>query len=336
MTAVSGEAVFERVEQLRQLISELEPILQSLMLNDSTIIDGLAQLLASLQQMQRRTEARLEALASEMQMMNVEITRLQMPSTEPAGHIDFDKEDPELSLLQDLLPFLPSPVLIDVGANVGHVAERLAAAGYEVFAFEPFPESFAALSERSRAMPDRLHAFACAIGASDGETQLLIAQDLEGGKWNASLFHSTVRHPMLSDLAFGSQARVKLRSLASLVGEGILPATAAVLKVDTEGADLEVIRGAGDLRFDIVVLEFWDEQHPFGREGHGALSAQVEAMRHLGYRWHVVIYRLDEQGSQGYFFNMRAAPRGAWGNVLYFRDFSVFSRAARWCFSAFG
>lgn len=50
--------VVSRLDDIRSLLRELEPILQSVVLNDSTIIDALAQLLSVLQHMDARAAAR--------------------------------------------------------------------------------------------------------------------------------------------------------------------------------------------------------------------------------------------------------------------------------------
>jgi hypothetical protein len=53
---------------------------------------------------------------------------------------------------------------------------------------------------------------------------------------------------------------VECRSLASLVRDGVLPATASIVKIDTEGHDLEVLRGMGtDLQCDVIMVEYWSD-----------------------------------------------------------------------------
>lgn len=334
MVAVSGEAVFERIEQTHKLIAELEPILQSLVMNDSSIIDGLAQMLGTQQHMQNRTEEQIAGLCQDIGQLTAAIARLQSaPHAQPAGApADFDRKDPEISLLRHLLPYMPNPVALDVGANVGSVARSLVEAGYEVFAFEPFPSSFAALQGEAGQQASRLHPFACAIGADDGTAELLVAADTSGAdKWDTSLFHSTVRHPMLSDLSFSSTVSVPVRSLASLTRAGQIPAEAAVLKIDTEGADLEVIKGIGPATFAVVVTEFWDREHPFGRAGHGDITAIARELRARGYLWHIALYRVDESGELGFYCNARGSVPKSWGNCVHFRDFELFRRAVAWC-----
>jgi FkbM family methyltransferase len=50
---------------------------------------------------------------------------------------------------------------------------------------------------------------------------------------------------------------------------------------------LAVIRGMGTPRFSVVVAEFWDGQHPFGRSGHGKLDDILSALKQRGYSWHI-------------------------------------------------
>ncbi len=333
MVAVSGEAVFERIEQTHKLIAELEPILQSLVMNDSTIIDGLAQMLGTLQHMQRRTDEHIAGLCEEVGELTAALARLGgAPSTEPAAGDELDRKDPEISLLAHLLPFMPNPLAIDVGANVGSLARSLVDSGYEVFALEPFPASFAALSREAEQTPTRLHPLPYAVGAEDGTAELLVATDTSGtGKWDTSLFHSVVRHPMLEDLTFSSTVPVQVRSLASLARGAEIPAEAAVLKIDTEGADLEVIRGFRQAPYAVVITEFWDQEHPFGRAGHGDLAAAARELRARGYLWRLVIYRVDEREELGAYFNARTSVPKSWGNCVHFRDFDLFRRAVAWC-----
>ena len=333
MVAVSGEAVFERIEQTHKLIAELEPILQSLVMNDSTIIDGLAQMLATLQHMQNRTEEQITGLSQDVGQLTAALTRLgAAPRPHSTGTGDLDRKDPEISLLVHLLPFMPNPIALDVGANIGSVARPLIEAGYEVFAFEPFPQSFAALTREAEQLGSRLHTFPCAIGAEDGTADLFVAADTSGAaKWDTSLFHSTVRHPMLRDLDFSSTVQVPVRSLASLMRAQEIPAEAAVLKIDTEGADLEVIRGAGQSSFAVVVTEFWDRQHPFGRDGHGDITEITRELRTRGYAWQLALYRVDETEELGFTCNTRTSVTKSWGNCVHFRDFELFKRAVAWC-----
>lgn len=329
----TADPVLARITHLGDLLMELETILQSVVLNDSMIIDALAQLLGGQQTMQTRSDHALAALTSELRDIRTDLAQLHHAGSPaplrlaPAAGLT----DPECALLAYLQPFLSNRVAIDVGANVGEVAAALVEAGFEIYAFEPFAQSFAVLAQKAAAQ-QLLHVWPYALGAVDGEAALLLAADSSSGQgWDTSLFHSLVAHPMLQDLQFGASQPVPLRAIDSLIREGLLPPDAAVLKIDTEGHDLEVIRGAETLDAEILMSEFWDEKHPFGIAGHGNLAALVTEMRRRGYYSHIVMFRVDPTGQHGFYCNSRATITQSWGNVLFFRDHALFGRAVAWC-----
>lgn len=140
-------------------------------------------------------------------------------------------------------------VLLDVGANVGEwTLHALAAMGsgrdrFRVHAFEPCAGTFELLSNRlacERAV--QLHA--AAVSSSNGE-----AQFFSGG---AGLGTNS-----LDPISGSASTRVPLTTLDNFVsGAGI--GKVLMLKIDVEGFDLDVIRGASDLiaRGDIDVVQF--------------------------------------------------------------------------------
>jgi FkbM family methyltransferase len=327
----AATAVLERIEHLTSLMMELETILQSVVLNDSMIIDALAQMLATQQTMESRHTRDVGDLIEEVRGMRIDLARAAGPRQAPARLSTEIAAEPEVALLAHLQPYLPNRIAIDVGANVGDIAGQLIEAGYEVFAFEPFGGSFATLQARAASLPG-LHAFQLAVSKADDVGTLHVAVDgSDAKKWNASLFHSLVPHPMLDDLRFNQTEAVQIRSLASLAAEGAVPTHVAVLKIDTEGHDQAVIDGLGSVHSEVIVTEFWDNQHPFGTAGHAELATAVTQLRGLGYLSHIVIYRVDTEGQLGFYCNSRATLPHSWGNAVFFRDHALFGKAVAWC-----
>jgi FkbM family methyltransferase len=242
----------------------------------------------------------------------------------------FDFENPDVGLLAHLRDSLLRPVALDIGANLGQVSERLLARGYEVFAFEPYPETFAQLTQRFK-QHQKFHAFELAIGPKDCEMDLHLAADLTTEKtWpRSNLFHSLVTHAMPEKLEFTRQVPVRVRSIESLVHAQEVPAEISLVKIDTEGFDLAVMQGMGDLAPDVVMAEFWDREMVFGGAT-GRLESMVEHMRGRGYSWHIVIYRLDGKPIS-YYCNCPSSVAGSWGNVVFFRDKPLFREALDWC-----
>jgi hypothetical protein len=94
-----------------QISSELESILHSLVANDTAILDGLAQMLNTVQQMQARSEqsqnkvcAEVRALAAEMRNLSLEIAEGKDRTTGAHKALvipgdEFAAQNPELGLL---------------------------------------------------------------------------------------------------------------------------------------------------------------------------------------------------------------------------------------------
>jgi hypothetical protein len=103
------------------------------------------------------------------------------------------------------------------------------------------------------------------------------------------------------------------------------------MKIDTEGFDLEVIRGLGrEDETPVVMTEFWDAVHSFGRSGKGRLEDLVKELKSRGYLWYVVIYHAED-GSISYYCNQSRTLPNTWGNAVFFREQSLFLRAFTWC-----
>jgi FkbM family methyltransferase len=243
--------------------------------------------------------------------------------------------NPEAGLLEHLYSCLPARVALDVGANRGELSLSLLDAGYEVFAFEPFPPVYEKLRERLGGRP-AFHASPVAIAQVDGEVDLQLVVDTTGtgGYGDVTLLSSLILHPLPEGLVFSNSIRVSARSLDSLARAKEIPKDVALLKIDTEGYDLQVIRGMGDLQPAVVMAEFWDPAASLaGTYTLNRLDDLVGEMRRRGYVWHVVVYRVDGSAEVAFFANHCRSVAQSWGNVLFFMDHDVFREALRWCSS---
>lgn len=324
---------------------ELESILHSLVANDTTILDALTQLLAILHETSARIEeshvklnASIAGLITEVRSLTLDgstVKNNHAGKTNSNSHVvisdDFAKNNPEIGLLGYLYSFLPYGTAVDVGAHVGTFSERLLEAGYTVYAFEPYPPSFALLQQRLQLNP-RFRAFELAVGSSVGVMDLHLAADLAGlATRDASLYHSLVQRPMLPDLQFTKVQSVSVSTIEHLAHSGTLPRAIGLMKIDAEGYDLEVLRGLGDTDISVVMAEFWDPAHAFGASATIVLRDLVEEMKPRGFNWHIVVYHIDEDDTVSFYCNRTDTIRGSWGNVLFFRDRATFNRALLWC-----
>lgn len=132
----------------------------------------------------------------------------------------------------------PHATVFDVGANIGLMSIPLLSdsSQVKVVSVEPSPQTYAALARTvaESALRDRWEVLDCALGATAGETTFHCAD----AKWGAfDGFRNTGR-------AGPSRAvLVKVRTLDELWTERGRPEV-CVIKIDVEGADLDVLRGA--------------------------------------------------------------------------------------------
>ena len=254
-----------------------------------------------------------------------------LPTTVPPSEDSYLRDNPEVGLMCFLYSFFPERTVIDIGANVGEVSARLLAQGYTVYAFEPFPPVFTQLQSRLAHDPD-FHAFQMAVGKTDQTMELCVAEDFSGGKFgDTSVFNTLLPREGDGDLKFTQRVEVPVRSLESLHRSGEIPTQVGLVKIDTEGFDLEVIRGMGSHRYSVVCAEFWGEEVAIGKGATFNRLRDIEQeMRSREYYWYIAIYHID--GAIGCWFlpNSIAVSSKAWGNVFFFRDFSTFRHAADW------
>jgi FkbM family methyltransferase len=244
-------------------------------------------------------------------------------------------QDIDIELMVYLYSYLPHHRAIDIGANRGDVSNRLIDAGYEVYAFEPFPPVLEKLTTR---LGDNhhFHIFPFAVGSANETRDLHIAADQTEDQiyGDATFYSSLTEHSLSEGLVFSETTPVTVKTLASLHESAELPIDIGLVKIDTEGFDLEVIKGMGQFIYPVVVAEFWDANFPFGRSGAmNHLKDMVKAMRERNYRWHIVIYRIWGSHDISYYCNSAYSLDNSWGNVFFFKDYEVFSEALKWCSS---
>ena len=150
-------------------------------------------------------------------------------------------------------------VYVDCGANIGHlalVASRLVGTGGRVTAIEASPRTFSFLLDNLaiNGVPDA-RVLQCALGERDG-----------------GIVQISERRDDDQNRVTDSGVPVPVRSLDSVLG----PARVTLLKIDVEGYELFVLRGARGVlqRTDVVYCEL--SASNCGRYGYG--PAEVERL----------------------------------------------------------
>jgi FkbM family methyltransferase len=192
----------------------------------------------------------------------------------------------------------PEQLLVDVGANVGvYTVLAAGAAKARCLSLEPSPDTFTQLVRNIRlnGLEPRVEALQIAVGASEGTVPFTKGL----GAMNR-----------VATSQDGDVQEVPLRVLDDVVGDR----TVSALKIDVEGFEAEVLRGASRLlsqpSLQTIIME---------RNGSGALYGHDEAALHgrlieLGFtmcRYNPFQRTIDRATD---------ANSGQWGNALYIRD----------------
>ena len=173
------------------------------------------------------------------------------------AHAGFDlvKLDPEHAP-ELRRPFLLAnrsiDVLVDVGANDGTFSRRARASGFSgrIIAFEPAAAPFAVLAGVAEA-DGLMEARKLALSSSSGEALLKIAANTS----SSSLLEMEQRHAQAApESIFVGQERVVSARLDDVLGPVIGDGSRLYLKIDVQGAELDVLVGAEEtLRIAEVV-----------------------------------------------------------------------------------
>lgn len=344
--------ILDHLQQLRDELkashqneAEILTHTSSLLENNATLIAASSHLVRAIEmQMQEYQKSHAELLRQvkflQQQQQNYRDALLSMSFRIQPQLISTKHEaiQPDVALMMYLYSFLPSRNAVDIGAGTGTLSHQLLEAGYVVHAFEPFAPAFRelTLSKASCGNSTNWLLFELAIGAVDGWTTLQPSLRLEADKDSGS-FESERDEKSASSHqpAIANQYPVEMRSLESLHQERLLPDDVCLVSVRIGGRDLEVIRGMGDRCYEVVVTEFWDEQHPrqIARitQELVLLANVVEAMQQRGYHWYIVISRNIETGEPSFHCNYKKAPKQTWGKVFFFQRYDVFAQALKWC-----
>lgn len=216
-----------------------------------------------------------------------------------------------------LLGLMPGALVIDVGAEKGSVIALALAAGVrKIHAFEPFPPHFETLSRQWPAEA-RVSLHRQAISNHSGTATFHIATGQDGRALDHH--HSLAEVTGSKSFSFSTSVEVEALTLAEAVDRHGIDHGIDLLKIDTEGHDLAVLGGLGNLRPRAIVCEFWHDLPETSGRCPYLLGDLAAAAHELGYQNLLTFSHLD--GISWIDINTSAtrSPR-QWGNVFFLRD----------------
>jgi FkbM family methyltransferase len=215
-----------------------------------------------------------------------------------------------LRALRRRLRRFPPGVYIDVGARAGYPFWRdelgLGRAGVIVHAFEPNPASMAELLPYAERFPN-LHLHALAVSLEDGKRRFHVTRNPDCATLLEPLPEVARLNPLIppDSLEVVETIEVETTSLQTFLRRERIE-TVELLKIDTEGHDLDVARSAGDelRRIKRVKLEVQS-----GPEYYVGGTREEQAIAYMAGRGFSLVERWDH-------------PHG-WAHDLTFRNDSL-------------
>lgn len=217
--------------------------------------------------------------------------------------------------LKDLPQLPPNAVVVDAGANIGLFALRVAEACPEahLVVVEPVPSTCALLRlNLAEIAVDEVHVHQVALGESPGRTVLTAYDHLSANStgrpqekpasWVAAMRAAQPDQATADEMLSTSSVEVDVMRLSQVLPRH--PARIDLVKVDVEGAELEVLRGIEDRdwpRIAAVVVEVHDVdgrlaevERLLTRRGFSC-AARVPAMMSPDLRHHIVTARANHE-----------------------------------------
>ena len=155
----------------------------------------------------------------------------------------FDAASHYLARRKLLFRSLAIDTVLDVGANAGQYARQLRGdLGYQgrILSFEPLESAFALL-ERRTARDAKWKAFKLALGENNSADEINVA----GNSVSSSLLDMLPSHERSApESRYVSRQPVQVRTLDSMYDDVCAPTDNVYLKIDTQGFESKVLKGA--------------------------------------------------------------------------------------------
>jgi FkbM family methyltransferase len=233
-------------------------------------------------------------------------------------------QDSEIKILDILLKYIKLKSFFDIGAERGSFTQFLLKSGFEKgYVFEPLERHYLHLQNRFR--KQNVKVYGLAIDCEDKLSTLNVACDDFGNEMD--YFHSLNKidnHPYFKHQ---KHVEIQCRSLESMLKNGEISSSCGVLKIDTEGNDLNVLKGIGVLRPEIIICEFVPPSVYPQWELSFACNL-VPYVKKLGYDHYIMIQRTHGIDKEQVLLDPKIFGDADWGNI-FFLNHDVYSRCIR-------
>jgi len=223
------------------------------------------------------------------------------------------QQDTEFALLEAIIPFVREKTFLDIGAEKGSFSSHMFDHGFHGVLFEPFPGHRQPLESLVSGGAGRFYPYA--IDQVDHAAQFFIA--VNGDGQDLDYYHSLQSLEGDSRVRHGRSIDVDCKALSTLVDEGVIDGHVGIIKTDTEGNDLNVIRGMGPLTAEVLMCEFfttglyagWQDAQP---------ERLIAAAAEKGFNRFVAVKRRAD--SELVSISPTIFVSREWGNLIFMTD----------------
>ncbi|NES75182.1 MULTISPECIES: FkbM family methyltransferase [Okeania] len=197
----------------------------------------------------------------------------------------------ESEIFQLIRKFLQNgDCFIDIGAHIGYysiLAAKIVGIEGKVFAFEPELSNYQKILENiSLNNLNNISLFNLAVGSETKQTQLFFNQDNDGGHalWDVG------KHPFnQKSLDNQTMQNIQQSTLDDILSQQKDISHIKMIKIDTEGAELDVIKGAVNTLYQYDVPYIICEINKFGLQQMGTNETELrEFMESLKYETYLI------------------------------------------------
>ena len=188
--------------------------------------------------------------------------------------------DPLVRQQFDLLNQYKINLIFDIGANKGQYALRMRKNGYKgrIVSFEPLPDAFRSISNQSSHDP-LWEVVETAIGSVNESAEIYVSENSH----SSSMLEMTTTHlESAPDAFYTGQIPIGVQRIDSLISQYFTPDSRLFIKIDTQGFEQEVVKGAINsmsvihgFQMELSLIPLYKNEMLF--------SDMVELMRNHGY-----------------------------------------------------
>jgi FkbM family methyltransferase len=196
-------------------------------------------------------------------------------------------QDSEEGILRNLIKRLHPVVVLDVGANTGQYGRMLRAIGYGglIISFEPLASAHKKLAVEAGADGNWLVAPRAALGSAKGSIEINVSRN----SVSSSVLPMNDAHLSVAPKSrYVATETVALERLDDLLPSIFSGAGPVFLKMDTQGYEEEVLKGAAGILSKVVAIQMEISLIPL-YQGAPTLVHLVSAMREFGFELFQVI-----------------------------------------------